>query len=63
MRVQVDGIPNLHLAFDRSGPEQVITPTVAVSKTFDSFYQVFVRGSGGTTAFNLTAALRNNPIA
>ena len=63
MRVQVDGIPNLHLAFDRSGPEQIVTSVVAVSKTFDSFYQVFVRGAGATTAFNLTAALRNNPIA
>jgi len=66
MRVQVDGGNDLYLAFESGGPEQRIPSLAAeftdVSKTFDSFYQVFVRGAGAATAFNLTAALRNNPV-
>jgi hypothetical protein len=65
MRVQVDGANDLYLAFESSGPEQRV-PSLAseftdVMKTFESFYQIFVRGGGASTAFSLTAALRNNP--
>jgi len=66
IQIQNNGAVPLMVAFEPSGPEFTVYP---LSTEFTNFYstypsvtQIFVRGSGGTCAFQLIGDLRNNPL-
>jgi hypothetical protein len=67
IQVQNTGGANLYVAFEPTGPEFVVYPLASaftnLYETYPAASQIFVRGSGGTTTFNMISALRNNPIS
>lgn len=66
IQIQNNGGAILFVAFEPTGPEFVVNPLATdftdFYQTYNATSQVFVRGNGATTTFNLVAALRNNPL-
>lgn len=67
IQIQNNGTNILQVAFEPTGPEFTVNPSTAgadinLYTAYNSSSQLFVRGAGGTTAFNFIGALRNNPL-
>lgn len=66
IQVQNTGGANLFVAFEPTGAEWTVFPLSTefenLYETFTATSQIFVRGNGATTTFEVIAALRNNPL-
>ncbi len=66
IQIQNNGSNVLMVAFESTGVEFTVPPLSTeftdLGMTYQTASQIFVRGVGGTTAFNMISAMRNNPI-
>ncbi len=66
LQVQNNGGVDIYVAFEPTGPEFTVTPLSSsftnLKTIFQSTSQIFVRGNGSSSIFNVIAAARNNPV-